>query len=486
MSVGLNIAMTAAESALRASQQQISIISNNISQANNSAYRAQSTVLTSGPMIAGDAGYYGTGAYISEVVRAYDSALEDSLRGAISDSSYSQTYCTQLGQIEDIVGPGGESALNDAMLEFADNMQAVASNPEEITSRTALVGSAESLESMFNLQYENLSSYMDYIAGNDVGGDGALNDSCTELQGKLEQVAELNEEIARLEGNLFIDQSANSLRDERDQLCREISEYVDINITEESDGKYTIDLKLDGGATATLVDGTTSPQADPDYLNMTMVENPAGCFTPQIELNSAPGVAVGLNPESGSIQGLMDSREYICNEMTELYDYAAAFAADVNALQNQANAYDLDGNNNAGDFFTVPATQPASGSIITTAISDPIKIAASSSATQKGNGSNAQDIWEKINEDNTIDGDSYLDHSNRMLTDISLDVSQAASKASSLESVKEVYQNAILQKCGVDTDSEMAKMIEVQRTYQAAAKVISVVDEMLQTVLAMI
>lgn len=484
MSVGLNIALNAAAGTLQNSQQEIAIISNNIANADNEAYRKQTAVLKSSAYVLGDGGYYGTGAYIAEVTRSYDAALEKSLWDATSSDSYCQKYYDVLSQVEEMLSSEEDSPLNDAMLEFANDVQAVASSPEESTAREALLGSSETLASVFNMQYENLESLRDYIAANDSTGDGAVQDSCDEVKSLLDSVVSLNKQIESLEGNLYLNDNANSLRDERDELCRQISEYVDITVSENSDGTYSIDLNLDGGATATLVDGTTG--ADADYLTMSMVESPAGFFTPQIELTSDPGTAITLASDSGSIKGLQDAREYITTEMSALYDYAAAFAADVNALQNQANAYDLDGNNNAGDLFTVSASQPASGEIISVAITDGNKIAASTDASQEGNGDNAQAIWEKLNEDNTIDSDSYIDHASNMLTGIALDVSQAGSEADNSETMKELYQNAILELSGVDSDEEMAHLLEVQRTYQAAAKVINAIDEMMQTVINMV
>jgi flagellar hook-associated protein 1 FlgK len=217
-----------------------------------------------------------------------------------------------------------------------------------------------------------------------------------------------------------------------------------------------------------------------------MVESPAGFYTPELELASNPGTTVTLASDSGTIKAFQDAREYITTEMTELYDYAASFATAVNAIQNQANAYDLNGNNNAGDFFTVSASQPASGEIISLALTSGDSIAASTDADQQGNGENAQAIWEKLDEDNTISSDSYLDHANNMLTDVALDVSQASDEADNAEAMKELYENAILELSGVDSDEEMAHLLEVQRTYQAAAKIINAVDEMMQTVINMV
>jgi flagellar hook-associated protein 1 FlgK len=412
--------------------------------------------------------------------------LETSLWNTTSTDAYNQNYYEILSQVEDVLSSEEESPLDNAMLEFANDVQALATYPEDSTTREALLGSAETLASVFNMQYGNLESIRDYIAENDSSGDGAIQNSCDSLNTLLDNVVALNKRIANLEGDMNLDDSANSLRDERDDLITQISEYIDVSVTENSDGTYTVDLNLDGGTTATLIDGTAGTAAD--HLAMSMVESPAssGFYEPQMELASAAGTAISLESGSGSIQALVDAREYITTEMTSLYNYANSFASAVNALQNSATTYDLNGNNNAGDLFTVSATQPTSGDIISVALTDGDSLAASTDADQQGNGDNAQAIWNKLDEDNTIDSDSYLSHASNMLTSIALDVSQASDEADNSAAMKELYQNAILELCGVDTDEEMAHLLEVQRTYQAAAKIINAVDEMMQTVINMI
>lgn len=486
MSVGLNIALTAAESALKTSQEQLSIISNNISESNNSSYHKQSTIVTNSVLVPGDAGYYGTGSYVSSIVRSYSSALETSLRNASSDAGYTETYYEQLSQIEELVGPNAESNLNDMMSEFATAVDDVSNNAEDITYRESLLASADALTNSFNTQYESLTTLRDYIAENDTSGSGALNDSCIEVNTILDSIAELNDRIALYESDIFISEQANALRDERDALCLDLSEYLEINIAEESDGKYTITLN-DGSL---LVDGTlNSSGGAASSLTVTMVDpTSSGFYTPTLTLTTASGSStIDLTGESGKLQGYIDARSYITNEMTELYDYALSFANAVNAIQNATGAYDLYGNDNAGDLFTVPSTQPTSGELINVAISNPKAIAASSDAAQAGNGEIYEALYDKLNEDNTIDGtDSYLNHAARLLSSLSIDVASAQSDSDTATSMVALFENKIQAVSGVDTDEELANMLDVQRVYAAAAKIISIVDEMLKTILGMV
>lgn len=489
MSVGLSIAMTAAQSALKTSQKQLTIISNNIAQSDNENYHRQSAIVTNSVMVVGDNAFYGTGSYVSSVVRYYNEALEKSLRSATSASSYADTYYSYISDVEDILATNGDNPLNNAMNEFASALEAVAANPEETSYREAFIASSETLADTFNLQYNNLANLRDSIATNDSTGNGAISSSCDEANSILDRIAKLNDQISTYENSLSNIGDANTLRDDRDALCKELSEYVSVTITEESNSKYTIDLNLTGG-TATLIDGTTVGNTTADHLALAMTETSTGFYTPSIELTSAPGTTVNLAAESGSIQAMLDNRADISTRMNTLYTFASSLSTAINAIQNSATAYDLYGNNNAGDLFQVETTgggdQPASGDILTVLISDPKSIAASTSATEKGNGENAGAMWDKLDEAGTIDGNSYLDHAENLITSLAINVSSAAGTASTLDSVTAMYQSSVDDYSGVSTDEELTNMLTIQRVFQSAAKIITAIDEMMQIAINMV
>jgi flagellar hook-associated protein FlgK len=66
---------------------------------------------------------------------------------------------------------------------------------------------------------------------------------------------------------------------------------------------------------------------------------------------------------------------------------------------------------------------------------------------------------------------------------IAEDVSAAKSKANTSQGTETMFENAIYEYSSVNLDQEMSHMLEVQKAYQASAKMITVVDEMLQTVI---
>lgn len=505
MGVGLDIAMITSKSSILTRQKEMAIISNNISRANDPNFHRETALVESNLMVQGDYGYYGTGCHVSTVVRHYDEALEDSLRSSTGKYSYSNTYSEQLSQLEDLMSPQGTDPLNEALMEFAANIQNVASNPESIAERTAMLASAETLSDKFNQQYESLKQLRDHIANNDATGEGAISQRIEELNSLLNQIIPINDEIRRLEQNVFRDQSANTLRDDRDKLVAQISEYINISVTEESDYTYTITFD-DNGTTRTLVDGTMNND-EANYFELEMDERaPAtGLYFPRIELINGSSAAVisadvTLEADTGEIKALLDAREYIAGneadtvdgEMKKLYQFAYNLGDLINT--QQAAGYDLDGNGAAdpgfvSTVFTLVATQPASGTILSVNSSmKPRNIAASDDADETGNGDNARDMWDVLNTDRTVGpltSESFIDYSNRFAADIAQDVSTAMSESDTRELTVQMFQNAVFEVSAVNTDDEMTEMLEVQRAFQAAAKLISTVDQMMSVVLSL-
>ena len=528
---------------------------------NSTDYRRMSTIVDSNVMILGDSGYFGTGCHVQSILRNYDSALETSLRNATSDNSYQETYFNSIRDIEDILAPGGEDQLNDMVQSLAAQAQAISTSPEELANRVAFIRTAENMADRFNQNYTNLAQLRDNIADNNATGTGAISKALSDLSSLLNRLPDLNDRIRSLEENAFLSQKANDLRDERDKIVSQIAGFIDIEVKEENDGRYTI--TCDGNV---LIDGVYSPQRNAETLELVMTNTPPSpYYVPSIVLASDNTVTVNL--QAGQIKGFLDAREYITGRMDDLYTFAenfgdsVAYPADcweenidyalndvirpdpsngfVYELTNKVgtsgtvqptwpttvgdtvvdaegntwtcsdkfsvfntahmSGYDLFGNAGA-KIFSMDALQPGEGSILSVAITDPQKIAASSvgdqtavdpeNAVQKANGQNLMALWQTMNDpaatDPDLSGESLLSYSNRYVGDISQDVSIARSQKETTANIQNMFQNSVLELSGVNMDEEMTSMLEVQKAYQASAKLIKTLDDMMAMVLDML
>lgn len=493
---GLTLAFVTSKSGMMSSQQSLAVISNNVAKANVDGYHRQSPLMSENMTIATTEGYFGTGVRMTSIYRHYDSALEESLQTATGNNSYRQLYSSSISQIEDLLSPKNTNPLSEQMTLYANAVQKVLTNPEDIPNRTALLSTSQNLADTMNQSYESLRKLRDSIATNDATGGGYISDRITTVNSLLAELPALNDDINRLESNLFLKETANDLRDQRDKLVNEISKYIKIDVTEEANRKYTISFTDPATSTTyTLVDGTAAtPSPSPNTLSLSMTAPvaPAVHYTPQIVFNYADGVTpavnVSLPQESGEIAALIDSRDYIATQMDNLASFATTFATEMNTIQ--AAGFDLYGNppNPAGtnpSIFNVATTATSLG--MSVVLTDPRAIAASGVENQFGNSANMQAMWNKLNQTGVMvaTGDSLISYSNSYVRQISEDISSATTQAQTTAAAQTMFQNTIYQVSGVDMDQELTTMISVQRSYQAAAKMISTIDSMFETVLGL-
>lgn len=546
--LNLNTAMISRKT-LEAGQRESSITGNKTSQSG--------TQNTASPLnTAADAenGYYGA-SNVSQFVKHYDEALEKSFINSVSENSYTQTCLSQTANLENTIAPDGKNQLNDAVQNFAAALQTAASSTETASARTELIASTRKVADTFNRQYNELAEIRDGIAANNSSSSGSISDAISSLNGLLEELPALNDTIQRCSQNSSLTQKTAELRGKRDDIINETAKYIDIDVTEESNSKYTVSFTDENtSSSCTLVDGKTSPSKPANYLALSMKTTTGGSphYSPQIifhDSSSGTDTAVTLPEKSGEIKALADTRTYVTGKMDSLYDYSREFA-DANSTNpwrasrvyskdecvasdgyaykcttagasgstqpswnsipgattrdggavwttqefsavnaSHMEGYDLDGNR-GGKIFDSNSTQPASGNIISVSLvfaSNPRKAALSSSPSETRNNDNAGNILDTMNNPENspaLKGESVLSFPQNYAGTVSDDLRNAEQAAATSENIEKMFQNAVYEKSAAGTDDEMTSMLSIQKAYQAAAKLINVLEQMSQTVLA--
>jgi len=107
-------------------------------------------------------------------------------------------------------------------------------NPDEPAARTTFLERADDLAQAFRRS-------AGLLEGARQDANDRIRDGVRDVNEKLEAIASLSKEIARIEA---VGDEASDLRDRRDQLVREVAEVVPVNVLEGDDGR--IDLMLAG------------------------------------------------------------------------------------------------------------------------------------------------------------------------------------------------------------------------------------------------
>ena len=449
-------------SGLMAYQFAISVTSNNISNVDTEGYSRQTVSIQDASQSGSDVSSL-SGVQVTEAVRVSNqftvrNVIESasSLAGAEAESEY-------LAYVEALFDESDVSGVNDALSEFWSAWQDLSNNPSGDSERTLLVSGASDLADELNLMVEELEDIQHEI-------DGEVTTSVEEVNQLTSRIAELNEKIVQYQAS---GQSTNSLEDSLDSLTEELAALVNIEYYENSDGQICIQLEdghplVLGGASWELSTETNSTTGLKDVV----WDDGSGSTT-----------VVNDSLTGGTLGGCLSVRdEYIPSYLSDLNDLASTLITEVNALLQ--TGYDISGTAGTAMFTGTDAGDIAVDQAF---IDDPGLIAAAATAdSAPGDGSIAEAVAE-LQYDNLMNGGTTTldEFYSSLVTRVGLDTEEAESDYDQQSSLNEFYQNYRDSVSGVSLDEESANLIIYQQAYEACAQCITVMREMLETLMDM-
>ncbi len=230
--------------ALMANQTVLQTTGNNIANVNTPGYSRQSAVLRT---IQGEytgSGYIGKGVDVVTIQRNYSAFLtrQSALAGATSAGDTARA--AKLKQLEGIF-PGGASGLGAAVNDMLNAFSDVASAPTDLTARTVALTRVSETASRMRSSSQSLDDLQQGVVQEISQKVDSVNSLATSIAG-------VNDRLARAQGS---GQSPNDLLDQRDQLVRELNQYVQTTSIAASDGTVGIFL---GGSQALVLGNTAS------------------------------------------------------------------------------------------------------------------------------------------------------------------------------------------------------------------------------------
>ncbi len=229
---GLSGALDIARWSLYSSQLAIEVVGHNIANANTPGYSRQSLQVQANIPITMGPGQIGTGVKATEVIRAYDTFINKQVDLKTSQYYYWQAQNTAMEEIETIFNESDEYGLNALMGEFWNAWGDLSNNPDGTAERESLIAKSGNMTQFINDVDYNLRQYQRYL-------DSSIQGYVNQMNTIISQIADLNAQITSIEVKGLI--NANDLRDKRDLLVEQLSEYVDINYyEEESSGQVMV------------------------------------------------------------------------------------------------------------------------------------------------------------------------------------------------------------------------------------------------------
>jgi flagellar hook-associated protein 1 FlgK len=434
----------------------------NIANANVAGYSRQKVeTQTSAGQFTG-AGFFGKGADVVGVVRAYDEQLTRQAASTLSQSTYDRTRYEQLRRLEQSFGLG-EQGIGYSAQQMFNAMSDVASRPLDLPSRSVVLARANEVSARFNSASASLAALQNGVT-NDVRLQVA---EANQLAGNI---ASVNRQIAELKG---LEQAPNDLLDQRDQLINRLSALVQVTTVPADDG--TVGVFIAGGQRLVLGDEASplSIMVDASNLKLAAVGLVSGGVLRQIPPESIGG---------GSLAGLLRFQNDDLQAANQMVDQLAQSLVErVNA--QQVLGFDMAGN--PGEPLFTPLDPLASAAFsMRVAISDPRGLAAATVDADNGNALALTALRDEafVNTTafpNTTFGEAYA----QLVGEVGVRVQGALAASDISAAVATSAETARASKSAVNLDEEAAMLIQYQQAYQAAAKVLQIAQSVFQELL---
>lgn len=472
--LGLFGTLNMATRSLSTQRQGTEVAGHNLANVNNPAYARQRLAITTSLPIPSSMGPQGSGAEAVAIVQLRSGLLdrqilsETSVSGSLTAQQTALQYAqSNLGQVIDrqttgaegsaaAGGVGGQHGIAEELSSLFNSFQSLSTNPTSTAERQVLLLKAQNLTTQFNQVSTRLDDLNTELNQSVVSDAGTAN-------GIISEIAKLNEQIVRVEVD---GGAANDLRDVRQQRLEELGGLVSITTTEHPSG--ALDITLGGVA-------MTSGSRVLDRLET----YDAGGGQLQLRAKTA-GTPLSLS--GGSIQGTIEARDgALANLHGEINTLAGELISQVNTLHSAG--FGLAGTTGE-DFFT--GTDAASIRVNATLLADPARIQASGEAGAAGDNQVVLALAQLADKPIAALGNQSFSQSYGQTV---AKLGQALSSLNTQIGNQDIVDEMLLRQrdsvSGVSLDEEMTDLIRFQKAFEASARLVSVVDEMLDTVLNM-
>ncbi|MBO8130520.1 MAG: flagellar hook-associated protein FlgK [Candidatus Marinimicrobia bacterium] len=432
----------------------INVTAKNIANINTEGYKRRRVELSSISESIGGFNQLG-GELISEnIVRIRNAFVENQVNYEKQNLAKYKMDESLFGQIEDIFSEPTDAGLSKVLQDFWESWNSLALEPESIAARNIVKDKGVILTNTIQRYYNNLVELQ--------------RNTKDEIVNKVERVNNILSQLAELNKKI-VSRRTSDLLDQRDKLLSELSDYLNVKIKEEKNASLTIlagnQIVLSGDLASEIT------------VDLTMENN---VYKAELYTDGTTRLANIDSGEIGSMMNIINNE--IPNMISTLDNIAISISLYVNMLHSRG--YTLDGK--TGVYFFKTDVQGASNFDLNPEIvRDPSLVVASSKPDEPGNNEVAVAIhdlqFRDIISDTTIE-----DYYNSFISNVGAKAQEAEFLRSSQEKVVTNLQNTLDSISGVSLDEEMTNMIEFQHAYEASAKMIKTVDEMIVTILNMV
>jgi flagellar hook-associated protein 1 FlgK len=449
--MSLTTSLSIAVGSLSADTGALQTTNNNIANANTPGYSRETVVLQSASPTSDGNISLGNGV----VLEGYQSIRSELLQRQIQQQTQTQSganaQLTTLQQIQPTFTTS-TTDIGTTMSAFFSSVSTLSTDPTT-TSRQAVLTAAQNLASSFNSASSTLTSTQS-------GLNTQVTQDISQINQLTQQIAALNPQITQLQAT---GQDTGTLQDQQDQLVLKLSGLTSVAVTNTSNG-------------VTLTTGNGTPLVVGSQSYALQTTNGSDGMTHVLDNN---GHDITSTLTTGDLGGTIQTRDQtIPTLLNQLDTLADEFGTAINAAQ--AEGFDQNGNAGAA-LFTFSTSNPAGS--LTVATQDPAAIAASSDGSSGSNGNLAN--LSAVQTSALPSGETPVDAYSSLVYQVGSLTSQATAESSATTASLLQLNDQNSSVSGVSIDEDSTNLIRYQQAYEAAARVVSTISSLFNTLSTM-
>ena len=432
-------------SGVAASQRALDVIGHNIANVSTPGYSRQRVDQVSterlGPSLLLGPGANGSGVGITSVSRTRDAVLDANVRSELGNSANVEVALQTLSQIEAALGPHSDG-LGEALTAFWNGWEELSLDPGSSTARAQVIDASEALSRALG------------GAARDVAQIQAANvaSATTKLDAQNASLAE----IARLNGEIRAQEAAgdnaNGLKDERDRQIDQLASSLGATTHTVADELVNISI---GGFE--VVRGT-------NHSSLSLTGDPA-------TLQADNGSPISPGGELGAL--LVEGSAAATQVLAELDNLALSLRDAVNTQHGLG--FDLTGAS-GGNVFS--ATSASDFTLVTGFTAEML---AASATGAPADGNHALDMA-GLRDQSSVNG-TLNEQARSIVGKVGAAVFTAQARVDANQGVLGALEASRGAASGVNLDEELTMLLQYQRSYEASARVMTSVDQMLDVLI---
>ncbi|MGC9157971.1 MAG: flagellar hook-associated protein FlgK [Terracidiphilus sp.] len=458
----INAAFGLMSQALDADQEALNVVANNVANANTPGYTEEKPDWQENQPIEINGVSYGQGVTETGATSQRDRVLQAQLDQQQQLAASSSSRLTALDTLQALFTPDSGSTSSTAgdissdLTGFFDSFSTLEGSPTNSSDREAVLSSATTLAADISGAAASLNSQRSALDQEAAGVTSQVNSLTS-------SIAQLNQQIMSTSPNT----DAGALEDQRQEDISQLSQLIGINqITTEDNG-----LAITTTSGAVLVSGNSSYQLTTGTVN----------GVTDFFLNNTD-ITAQLATGGGSLGGYLTARDTdVPSALASLDQLAYSISTEVNNLNNTGTDLNGDTGTTANPLyiFNQPTTVAGSALNMKVVMTDPSQIAAAGSGDGTGDSSNALAIANLASQ-TIVNGQTPANYYSNFVSTLGATVSSVQTENTAQNAAVTQLQTQVDSLSGVNLNDEASSMTTLERSYQAASQVFT----MLNTVMA--